>query len=91
MLQPSQKSFQVNDILLKQFNENVSIENENCCEKSEKTEDTQIVISTKSDSTTQDGKKDFGPTLDLVFWRKYVESEDPSWRFFFNFWQLFPI
>nr|CAD2156429.1 unnamed protein product [Meloidogyne enterolobii] len=67
-----------NDVLLKHFDENVAIEDQN---NSEKPENAQIVTS-KMDftNTGDDVKREFGPALDLIFWRKFVEADDPCWR-----------
>uniref|UniRef100_A0A914M2I8 Uncharacterized protein n=1 Tax=Meloidogyne incognita TaxID=6306 RepID=A0A914M2I8_MELIC len=78
LLQTPQKNFQIDDILLKHFDENVAIEDQN---NSEKPENAQIVTS-KMDftNTGDDVKREFGPALDLIFWRKFVEADDPCWR-----------
>nr|CAD2160405.1 unnamed protein product [Meloidogyne enterolobii] len=67
-----------NDILLKHFDENVAIEDQNT---SEKPENAQIVTSkTDFTNTGDEVKREFGPALDLIFWRKFVETDDPCWR-----------
>uniref|UniRef100_A0A915N3I5 Uncharacterized protein n=1 Tax=Meloidogyne javanica TaxID=6303 RepID=A0A915N3I5_MELJA len=78
LLQTPQKNFQIDDILLKHFDENVAIEDQN---NSEKPENAQIVTSkTDFTNTGDDVKREFGPALDLIFWRKFVEADDPCWR-----------
>ncbi|CAK5074619.1 unnamed protein product [Meloidogyne enterolobii] len=78
LLQTPQKSFQIDDVLLKHFDENVAIEDQN---NSEKPENAQIVTSkTDFTNTGDDVKREFGPSLDLIFWRKFVETDDPCWR-----------
>nr|CAD2175544.1 unnamed protein product [Meloidogyne enterolobii] len=78
LLQTPQKNFQIDDILLKHFDENVAIEDQN---NSEKPENAQIVTSkTDFTNTGDEVKREFGPALDLIFWRKFVQADDPCWR-----------